>query len=603
MPEHIHEVKLYAKGSREEEAELSLKHTVLTRPMAWTLVGLFLITIFAEPLLQHAVEIRAGLAARRAAAPACPPDQREGAGRSAGIQQAPARVLPQVYDVLTLLPSRQAILSARTPSAWWALLTPVKKIKAFETALEENSVSSRFLLPRAQTVLCLLGSGNEKAYCGRDRWLFFRPEIDYLTEQGFLTPAQLKLRSRSGAEAIQPDPRKAIVQFHEQLRQRGIQLIVMPIPSKAMIDPERFTCRYDHETTALQNPSFAQFKKELEDAGVLVFDVDQALADRRQRTGSAPYLETDTHWRPETMEEAAALLNEFIAANIQLPHVLSPGYKQVTDEVSNLGDIAVMLRLPEAQNLYRKQKVTIHPVLNSRNEFWQAGRLADVLLLGDSFSNVYSFDAMGWGYGAGFAEQISFALQRPVDRQVRNDSGAFATRQMLAEELKKGHDRLKGKKLVIWEFAARELAVGDWKMLDLKSPEEVEAIAARTTTNSSFFLAPAGAGTPVCGIVSSISVAPRPGSVPYKDHILSIHLTDLQGVKSPVTGNQAIVNMWSMCDNKLTRAAKYRPGDKLTLRLKPWADVAPEYDGINQSFLDNEELQLQEPNWGEEITK
>jgi alginate O-acetyltransferase complex protein AlgJ len=32
-----------------------------------------------------------------------------------------------------------------------------------------------------------------------------------------------------------------------------------------------------------------------------------------------------------------------------------------------------------------------------------------------------------------------------------------------SEELTTGEDRLAGKKVVIWEFAARELAVGNWK--------------------------------------------------------------------------------------------------------------------------------------------
>jgi alginate O-acetyltransferase complex protein AlgJ len=51
----------------------------------------------------------------------------------------------------------------------------------------------------------------------------------------------------------------------------------------------------------------------------------------------------------------------------------------------------------------------------------------------------------------------------------QNDSGAFATRQALARELEGGEDRLAGKRVVVWEFAARELAVGDWKPIDWDS--------------------------------------------------------------------------------------------------------------------------------------
>jgi hypothetical protein len=69
---------------------------------------------------------------------------------------------------------------------------------------------------------------------------------------------------------------------------------------------------------------------------------------------------------------------------------------------------------------------------------------------------------MGWGESAGFAEHLSRALGlRAIDCIVRNSNGAFATREILSQELARGRDRLAGKKLVVWEFAARELAFGD----------------------------------------------------------------------------------------------------------------------------------------------
>lgn len=91
-----------------------------------------------------------------------------------------------------------------------------------------------------------------------------------------------------------------------------------------------------------------------------------------------------------------------------------------------------------------------------------------MLLLGDSFANIYALGSMGWGASAGLAEQLALALNRPVDAIRRNDAGAHATREMLALELARGCNRLAGKKVVVWEFAARELAQGDWKFLDLK---------------------------------------------------------------------------------------------------------------------------------------
>lgn len=134
--------------------------------------------------------------------------------------------------------------------------------------------------------------------------------------------------------------------------------------------------------------------------------------------------------------------------------------------MARVGDLVDMLKLPESQSLFKPQRVLVHPVLDVENNPWQPDPQADVLLLGDSFSNIYSLEGMGWGESAGLAPQLSLLLQRPLDQILHNDSGAFATRQALATELRSGEDRLRGKRVVIWEFASRELSVGDWKTID-----------------------------------------------------------------------------------------------------------------------------------------
>jgi alginate O-acetyltransferase complex protein AlgJ len=74
---------------------------------------------------------------------------------------------------------------------------------------------------------------------------------------------------------------------------------------------------------------------------------------------------------------------------------------------------------------------------------------------------------MGWGEAAGLVEHFSYALQRPVDRIVQNDDGAYATRDLLRRDAGGASDRLAGKRIVIWQFAVRELAFGDWRIIDL----------------------------------------------------------------------------------------------------------------------------------------
>jgi hypothetical protein len=119
-----------------------------------------------------------------------------------------------------------------------------------------------------------------------------------------------------------------------------------------------------------------------------------------------------------------------------------------------------MLDLPEASALFPPERVWLHRVLLPDGSAWRSTRGADVLLLGDSFSNIYALESMGWGTSGGFAEQLSYALGRPLDRIIQNDEGAFATRAILQQD----PSRLDGTRVVVYQFAARELAFGDWRM-------------------------------------------------------------------------------------------------------------------------------------------
>jgi alginate O-acetyltransferase complex protein AlgJ len=548
-----------AKLSREEEAELALKHTVYSPGARWLLIALFLLTIILVPAIQLAVELRSPRP-------------------SGGLA---------TFDVYRVLPEWAKIRAVRSARDIWQLLPRAAELKAAEEALESESIVSAWLLPRVQSVLTgKLGAGNEQVYLGRDSWLFYRPDVDYITGQPFLDPPQMRLRAR--VDRVQPDPVKAIVDFRNQLAAREIDLIVMPVPMKPGIEANKFSARA-HETAPLHNASFTEFKARLENAGVRVFDPGPSLM--RRKDGASLYLETDTHWRPETMEFAAENLAALIPPST--PATRAP-FQLVKKEISALGDIARMLRLPPSQNLYRPEKVTIHEVL-SGNATWRPSKDAGVLLLGDSFSNIFSLDALGWGESAGFAEHLSRALGGiSLDCILRNSDAAYATREILSRDLARGRDRLAGKKLVIWEFAARELTFGDWKLIEMKLGQP---------RPSRFFVPKANELVVVDATVEAVSSVPRPGTVPYTDHILALHLTDLAVEdRSSNEALESLVYLESMRDNVLTAAARLRPGDRITLRLRAWSDVSERYEKINRSEIDDPAIQLEEPCWGELIS-
>jgi alginate O-acetyltransferase complex protein AlgJ len=443
--------------TREEEAKLALEHTAISPAAAWLLTAAFLLTIFVVPVLQGVVEVGRNRAARAEAA-------------ASGDPSSPA-LFPQSLRFLSLLPSWDEIRSAKTAKDAWGLIPSPTRLKAFENDLEDESVASAYFLPRAQSALTRrFGTGNDEAYVGREGWLMYRPDVDYLTSRGFLDPALLRVRKRSGGEeteAVQPDPLKAISQFRRQLSSRDIRLIVMPTPLKPMIEPERFSPRYSSSPVALQNPSYDAFLRAAEREGVFVFDPTGLLEEEKRRTGRPQYLKTDTHWTPEAMEAAAKGLARFIRKNIDLPETQPVRYLRHDAEAVNTGDIARMLKLPDSAALFPDQRAHLRRIMEPDGRKWKPDRRADILLLGDSFTNIYSLGGMGWGDSAGFAEQLSFYLRRPLDRIAINAGGSYSARQQMVAEMRRGKDRLKGKRLVIWQFAMRDLLSGDWKLFDL----------------------------------------------------------------------------------------------------------------------------------------
>ncbi len=349
------------------------------------------------------------------------------------------------------------------------------RMSAFEAALEDQSVIGRALRPPTQRVLSgWLGAGNERVYVGREGWLFYRPDVEYLTGRGFLDPDLQARRIATASEyevPPQPDPRPAILQFKRDLGARGMTLVIVPTPVKPAIHPERLvgeSANGGHGV--LNNASYRAFIDQLRRDGVLVFDAADQIA-HTSRPERPAYLATDTHWRPEAMQQVAEALAGFVQEHSALPAVPPAGYEAERREARQTGDTAAMLDLPDTQTLYPPERVTLRFIVDPEGNPWRSSRDADVLLLGDSFTNIYSLATMGWGEAAGFAEQLSFALQRPVDRIIQNDQGAHATRGLLARD----PDRLAGKRVVIWQFTARELAFGDWKIIEL--PRQSAAIS------------------------------------------------------------------------------------------------------------------------------
>jgi len=587
-------------SSREAQAMAEIGQTTIRPGLARLLTMVFLFAIGIVPLTQQVADIRDWQAGRRASPrPQCYDIFRNPPGVAPAIAQ---KGMPLVRRVIA---ANRALMRA---------------MRAYEEQLENDSVVDGWVRAPTQYILTRwLGAGNDKTYCGRGEWLFYRPDIDYVINHGFLEKGVMARRAASGPEtaaAPQPDPRPAIIAFNTELAARGIRLILMPTPVKPVIHPEKFAAGFENAKSPVQNSSYRNFIKGLESAGVLVFDPAQMLVGDKLENKGDQFLAGDTHWRPEAMELCARLLSGFIKQNVHLATEPMVGYTSAGTNIVQRGDIVAMLRLPERGEKYGAENVCIRQIFEPDGRPWQSSKEADILVLGDSFANVYSLTAMGWGANAGLVEQLSYEMDRKIDRITVNDNGAWAAREQLMRELAGGKDRLVGKRAVIWQFAVRELTEGDWKILPLRPgllvvgfaeaglPAEAASAQAgpgslppATTALSKFIKLSAGSKLNISGTIKTVTRAPRPGSVPYADHIITVHLANVSDNTNDY--GQALVYLMSMTNHVLTKAAGLRVGDTVSMRLRPWSEVSTKYERINRTDLDDPELLVQEPCWGE----
>lgn len=139
-----------------------------------------------------------------------------------------------------------------------------KNLRAFEGGLEDTSWFAQQLRPWMQYLWFeTLSNPGDKAMLGRDGWLFYKPDVRYLVEP---------YPPDGAPSAPDEDPLSAIVTFQGQLSQRGIRLMVIPMPGKASVYPDKLTRR-----VAIADQSFPSHTLDLivklREAGIEVVDL------------------------------------------------------------------------------------------------------------------------------------------------------------------------------------------------------------------------------------------------------------------------------------------------------------------------------------------
>ncbi|MCL4177828.1 MAG: hypothetical protein KJ072_08780 [Verrucomicrobia bacterium] len=349
-----------------------------------------------------------------------------------------------------------------------------------------------------ETWFAWFGDPGRQALLGRDGWLFYRPGVRYLVEpdQVDTTPGDVAWRE-PGRESRRERALRMIVEFRDQLREREIELLVVPVPGKASVYPDRLSRRYARGIGEFRSPT-EDFIGSLEAAGIEVVDLFSRFREEREK-GEALYLEQDTHWTPLGAEVAA----ESVGARLKGLGWVTAGtnafwLREV--RVRRWGDIIELTRVSGLSRQYPGQVISARQVIDRELGLLVPSRSdrpgtyrdprggAEVLLLGDSFSRVYQYaepQSLGeatdpavsglprepdpavaarlYPGSAGLVAHLTRVLARPVDAIV-SDGGATTD---VRRRLSVNPEILEGKRVVVWEFVERDLGQGEWAEVPL----------------------------------------------------------------------------------------------------------------------------------------
>jgi alginate O-acetyltransferase complex protein AlgJ len=412
----------------------------------------------------------------------------------------------------------------------------------------EDAAWTRPVRARLQTVLhALFAEGNRKVLVGRDGWLFHRPGVQALTGRGpVLGPTHSvakdpALREWTGALPV-------IQEFATQLEERGIRLLLVPVPDKAALWSAHLPRTTGTAGPARRyHPDWPAFVDELR-GKVEVVDLTDAL----------PYLRDDTHWDSHGARAAAAAV-----AGVVSGKPVSPPEPAGHTALAGQGDLVGLLGLTEAAAARHQSTLTVPWVAPVDSD-----DSAPTVVLGDS--NVNMYDDPGLPYhqpGAGFASWLAASLGEPLHVIAINGGGATQVRQRFAAL---PDDVVRSKMTVVWVLAERDLFM-DPAVARANGVEWQRVVFNPLPSPAATPDLPAGA------LVVEATLRARSGlldmnDVNYVDSVFTAEFTVDRLLSGTYAEPELAVVLWHFRQRVVQPTARLTAGQKVRLTLTPWLE-------------------------------
>ena len=472
----------------------------------------------------------------------------------------------------------------------------VHHLRWLERGLDKTGYATALRQDLQEKITQYIPEGNRKVLIGFEGWLFYQPDIRSLTGYGPMKPEPFSVM-KDPEMAQQPAAGDCIRKFAEQLKERGIQLVFVPVPLKPMIYSEMIAPNVPHET--LTHPDASAVYDSLRKEGVDVLDLTADFAKLRTTRKHVHYLETttanraianqtqealkqktdvflkqDTHWTTDAMRMTADKIAEHVKA--KYASAMRPMARTITstDGASreSLGDLVKLLDLKSPEKLFDNEEAFMR-IVNEGTE----DKHAPIALLGDSFVNIYDDPTLGFANASkpedrvrsGLAQHLSLVLNQPLDVVAINGRGATGVRRDFA---KRYDDEVREKKLLIWVIAARDVLLSrtaakeaniEWGHVQFNPNRSPDASDTPTLTAAS-------QGLVVEATLSEKSKNQDVSGTPYRDALHAAVYDVTKVVEGNLDAKQVIGIQWTFKDKAMQPTANFEIGKRYKLTLVPW---------------------------------
>ncbi len=273
-------------------------------------------------------------------------------------------------------------------------------------------------------------------------WLFLVRELRHLSTGRFWE----KPWEEVAANATDPVP--SMVEFKHLLEERGIKLVLVPVPAKARVYPEKL----DQNFAPGDAGEITPFLELLRSQGLTVIDLEDHFRGRREAGDLTQwYCAQDAHFSPA----AIVALAELVGAELGVKSSESRAMTLSEKEISITGD---QVAGSEWEGKLPGENLTLRSVTSQGNRGVESNPESPFLLMGDSHTLVFHQGKENGMHcrGAGLLDHLSYRFGEAFDLVGVRGSGLVQVRKQLYYRATAEPGFWDRKKLVVWVFSERE---------------------------------------------------------------------------------------------------------------------------------------------------